>query len=205
MIHIQLKNEHSTKYNTLNILLTAVWVTDKQLQFRLICSGLLVLSSSLLNIIIPWLLKFIVDSFYNPSMTKLLFWIFISYAVLWTISQATIHLRQILVYRSFERSIHKFSLKIFQKLLNLPIYYHISNATGSIMNSIERSQMVIPDVLFELLFIILPVVIEIIVVVGILGYHYVFVLGGVFVFNFYFIFIVFLGNGRMGINCSKRC
>lgn len=112
MIHAQLNNEHSTKYNTLNILLMTVWNVDKQLRFKLICSGLLILISSLLNIIIPWLLKFIVDSFYNPSMTKLLFWVFISYGVLWTISQATINLRQILVYRSFDVRYPKFNQKL---------------------------------------------------------------------------------------------
>ena len=138
--------------------------------------------------VMPWLLKFVVDSFYNPSMTKLLLWVLISYGVLWTTSQIIINLRQILVYRPFERGIHKFSLKIFQKLLDLPISYHINNATGSIMNYIERAQAAIPDVLFGLLFVILPVVIEIIVVGSILWYHYGFVFG----FSLLLIFILYL-------------
>jgi|GEM_PF-1996414 ATP-binding cassette subfamily B protein len=186
---MQLKSKDlQTRYNTLSILLVAVWGTDKQMQLRLVGGGLLVLISSLLSMVMPWLLKFVVDSFYNPSMAKLLFWVFISYGMLWATSQVIINLRQILVYRSFERGIHKFSLKIFQKLLDLPISYHIHNATGSIMNYIERAQAAIPDVLFGLLFVILPVVIEIIVVGGILWYHYGFVFG----FSLLLIFILYL-------------
>ncbi len=186
---MQLKSKHlQNRYNTLSVLLVAVWSVDKQMQLRLVAGGILVLISSLLRMVMPWLLKFVVDSFYNPSMAKLLFWVFISYGILWTISQIIINLRQIFVYRPFERGIHKFSLKIFQKLLDLPISYHINNATGSIMNYIERAQAAIPNVLFGLLFVILPIVIEIIMVGGILWHHYGFIFG----FSLLLIFTLYL-------------
>ena len=144
--------------NRLKILLRlfdAVWGCDRTMQYRMVLGFLLIILTSLANLAIPWCLKFIIDYLSNPQLLKTLVLLLTSYGIIWITSQALINLRQITVIRVFERGIRRFGYTVFNKLLTLPVSYHVRNPTGSIMNAIERTQMAIPMVLFGLLFFVI--------------------------------------------------
>jgi ABC-type transport system involved in Fe-S cluster assembly fused permease/ATPase subunit len=172
-----MKGAIAKKINIFKILIVETWKTDKVMQSRIILGLILILISSCLSLSLPWCLKFIVDSFNNPSLPVSLTWLLLSYGIIWTMAQATLNIRNIVVYRPFERGINKFTMSVFSKLLKLPVSYYSNTSTGSIMSAIERAQAAIPDILFDALFVILPVILEIAVTGGLLGYFYGFKFG----------------------------
>jgi len=142
------------------------------MRFKLVIGVGLVVVGSLLNLLLPWCLKFIVEDFNRPALFFTLILLLISYGLIWVISRLIIDLRQIIVYRFFERGVHKFTSMIFQKILSLSMKYHSINTTGSMMNSIERAQVSIPIILYGVIFIVLPMVVEVFIAAGVLWYCY---------------------------------
>ncbi len=168
------KQQHQLfrKYKIFHKLFSVIWQDSKEGQLRIIAGMALVIVGSVLNLTLPWCLKFIIEYFNRPDLFSTLVLLLTSYGILWLVAHLTIGLRQIILYRAFERGIHRFAAEVFQKILNLSLKYHVSNTTGSIMNSFERAQMSIPTILFCLIFIIFPMVIESIIAVSISWYYY---------------------------------
>lgn len=178
------------RYNTFSKLFSTIWRNNKQIQFRLTIGVILVILGSLLSLTIPWCLKFIVEYFNKPNLSSTLVLLITSYGLLWLMSHLIVDVRQIIVYRVFEKGIHKFTSQIFQKILSLSMKYHTSNTTGNIMNSIERGQNAIPVILFGILFIIFPMIIEIVIATSVLWYYYGLIIAGILLLIF-LVYMVF--------------
>lgn len=158
--------------NTLLELFHLLWNNNEKLRFQLILSGFLILLTSTLFLILPWFLKFIVENLSIPNNQWLIFYLLSSYGILWTFIQVLIQVRQTVAYRVFERSINKVCFTIFKNLLSFPLSFHVYNATGSLMNAIERSQIHMPNVYFCMIFIIIPMIFEIFFAAILLGIYY---------------------------------
>ena len=160
------------KQSTFKILMLSWWGKEKGMQARLICSLLLVMLSSALVISLPWVMKNIIDLLSMEPNSVILVWILLSYGVLWSFSQVLANLKEIIAYRAFERGINRFGLSVFKALLKAPISLHNQLATGRIMNSIERAQNAMPDIFASLLFVLLPMIIEVVISGCLLTYYY---------------------------------
>lgn len=160
--------------NHINIILTLfsyLIINEKNILFRLITAFALMCSCILLNIIIPFSLKNIVGLLSNNQMPPNSL-ILLSYGIMWTIAQAAMHLRAIVMYRILERAMHNLGLKIFDHLNSLSANFHYNKKSGAITTAIEKAQQSIPAVLWGLIFLLLPLVVEISIVLSILLYYY---------------------------------
>ena len=199
------------KYRIFSKLFSVMWKDTRQTQLRLIAGISLVVVGSLLNLLLPWCLKLIVEYFNQPGLYNILIFLLVSYGIIWLVSHLMISLRQIIIYRAFEKGIHKFTSEVFQKILNLSMKYHVSNTTGNIMNSIERAQMSIPTILYGLMFIIFPMIIEITIAAGFLCYYYGIAVAGILLLIF-LIYTIFtwgciprvVETQRKGNKCHQR-
>ena len=178
------------KFTVLHKLFSIVWTNNKQIQVRILTGVLLVIVSSLLALLVPWCLKFIVEYFNTTALYSKLILLLTSYGIIWLLSHAIVDLRQIIGYRVFEKGIHRLTSEIFQKILNLSLKYHTSNTTGNIMNSIERAQQSLPIILNNLMFAVFPRTIEVIIAVCVLWYYYGTTIAGV-LFLIFLIYAVF--------------
>lgn len=182
---------YANKYKILQKLITTLWHEEYSFKFRLILSILLILMTSTLVLMLPWSLKLIVDKFSLSSSSSYSLIILLQfYVVLWILGQFLIAFRQIIVYRIFERGVRKLSMEVFEKILNLPLFYHIDKSTGALLNAIERAQAALPNVLFGLIFTVFPLLIEIAISLVFLTYFYEskYTIVLFFVFTSYFIF-----------------
>lgn len=159
----------------------------------------LVVISIGLNLSIPIILKHIVESFslvnkhVNFQVTLLL----LAYGIIWTLTQAILQLRQILMFKPLESSIRILSLKLFDHLHSLSVKFHLDKRTGAIIGALEKAQHGMPDVFWGLYFFIIPTVIEIILAISILWYFYG-IIYGLILMSIIATFIIFT------IFCSER-
>lgn len=158
--------------STLLELFSLLWQNEKKLRWQLIASFLLMLLSSSFLLLLPWFLKFIIEFLPRPNELSIVIYLLLSYGLLWTFIQILINVRQTIACRVFERSINKFCYNIFKNLLELPLSFHIHNATGNLISAIERAQLHMPNVYFCMLFIIIPVVFEVLFAALLLGAYY---------------------------------
>ncbi len=161
------------RYSVLVKLFNIIWKDDGTSQIKIVIGIVLIILGSLLSLTLPWCLKLIVECFSKreTGFHSAVF-LLMSYGLLWLVSHLMVNVRQAIVCPVFEKGIHKFTAEIFQKILNLSFKYHTSSSTGSIMNSIERAQVSIPIILIGLMFIIFPMLIEVVIAAGILWFYY---------------------------------
>lgn len=164
-------------------------INEKNVIFRLLIAFSLICACILLNVIIPFILKSIVGLLSEGQMPPYSL-ILISYGMIWTTAQATMHLRAIVMYRVLERAMHNLGLKIFDHLNNLSANFHYSKKSGAITTAIEKAQQSIPAVLWGLIFLLLPLVVELFIVLSILLYYYPALYGMILIFLF-IIFVLF--------------
>lgn len=173
-----------------------LWQNERRLRWQLIVSFVLMLLSSSLLLLLPWFLKFIVEVLPKPNELSIVIYLLLSYGLLWTFVQVLINVRQTVACRVFERSINKFCYNMFRNLLNLPISFHVHNATGNLISAIERAQLHMPNVYFCMLFIIIPVVFEIFLSAFLLGVYY----GILFSFSLLFLLLTYISFSWFCIN-----
>ena len=162
--------DYKQKYKEFFRLFVLTCKKDRRMFIRMAFGVLFVIVGSAFTLLLPWTLKFIVDYFDKANLFQMLI---VAYGLMWLISKLLIESRQIIVYKVFTRVIHKFASRVFQKILRLPLKYYLTNTTGGIMSGIERAQMSILAMLLNLIFVMIPLVLEVIIVTILLWCYYV--------------------------------
>lgn len=172
------KNQSQTQpikqITVLKSLIPYLWVDDWRLRIRIFISLFFVFATIVLNMLIPIALKAVIKLLSSPSQALYAhaMLILITYGALWTLAQLTLQMREIVMFRTMERSIRLLSLAIFKHLHTLSMRFHMERRTGAITNAIERAQHSLPDIFWGVCLFVVPTAIEIMVSTFILIYMY---------------------------------
>lgn len=125
----------------------------KEKKFKLSLAGALVLLliSILSNISTPRLLKYFVDeAFTHPNSPIEI--IIICYVIVWTTSQLSISLREILLHGLEQKSIQLLSIETLEHIFKLYHSYHTHQSTGEIISNLYKIKQSVPVILWGLIF-----------------------------------------------------
>jgi len=123
------------------------------------------------NILVPILFKNIVESFSLSSETSFTL-VLISYGAIWTIAQASINIREVLIAGVRQQFSFEIGATVLKHLYSLSLKFHVSQKTGTITNVIQRAQNNVPTIVWGLIFFIIPILIEVSAVITILIFNY---------------------------------
>ena len=152
-----------------------LWTTQERIRSLFLISIFLVSITICFNISIPLILKEVVSQLSNPStdnITYQLALLLLAYGIIWTLSQMSEHIRQLIMIRPIERGIRLFCSRLFDHLHSLPMQYHLDKKTGSITSALERARQGFPDIFWSLFLLIIPTIIELFLATLILTYLY---------------------------------
>lgn len=160
-------------------LLPYLWVKDWKLRARIFLSLFFLGVTIVLNLGIPVLFKEVISRLAQPEQSSIhtALMLLLSYGILWTISQITLNLRDLVLFRTMERGIKNLSLTIFDHLHALSLRFHVGKKTGAITSAIEKAQHAFPTIFWFLFIYIIPTMIEVLLAVAILWYFYTFTYG----------------------------
>jgi ATP-binding cassette subfamily B protein len=160
-------------------LLPFLWVNDWRLRSRIFLSSALIALTIGLDLGIPIVFKKVISTLAEPttSPSYLVLLLLISYGLLWTTSQITLQLRELVLFRTMERGIRLLSLHIFDHLQQLSLRFHVGKRTGAITIAIEKAQHAFPTIYWFLFLYIIPTMIEVLIAVAILWHFYTFIYG----------------------------
>ncbi|MBS0271691.1 MAG: ABC transporter ATP-binding protein/permease [Proteobacteria bacterium] len=169
-----------------------LWTKQEKIRILFLVAFSLIFFSIALDLSIPLILKKIVSQLASreKSMTYQLSLLLVAYGIIWTLSQATQQIRQIIMVKPLERCIRLFCGKLFDHLHTLPMKFHLDRKTGAITNALERAQYGFPDVFWGLFLFVIPTLIELFLAATILCYYYGYIYGFILVFISVF-FVVF--------------
>jgi ATP-binding cassette, subfamily B, heavy metal transporter len=154
-----------TDWRAVKMLLPYLW----EYRWRVFFSVLLLILAKVANVGVPLALKEIVDSFKPDQTVYLLPAIpLVIYALLRLSTTVFAEIRDIVFVRVSQRAIRRVSLEVFQHLHSLSLRFHLARQTGGVARDIERGTTGIHDLLYNMLFTILPVLVEFALVAGIL-------------------------------------
>ncbi|TQV87383.1 ABCB family ABC transporter ATP-binding protein/permease [Aliikangiella coralliicola] len=177
---------------------TIKWSILKQLlpylgefKSRIILALICLVLAKLSTVILPFILKEIVDSLSatdkiaanTETFSSLPLWVLtptalvVAYGLLRFANSVFSELRDTLFSRVTERAIRRISLKVFQHLHALDVNFHLNRRTGGLARDIERGTHGINFLMRFMVFNIVPTLIEISLVIGILLTNYGMIFG----------------------------
>ena len=129
------------------------------------------------SVVIPFILKHIVDSFDSQidGSTALIvapIGLVAAYGLARFMNVVFNEVRDTLFGRVTERTIRRIGLQTFKHLHNLDLDFHLNRRTGGLSRDIERGTTGINMLMRFMVFNIIPTLFEVLVVVGILFYNY---------------------------------
>ncbi len=126
------------------------------------------------NVIVPYVLKLIVDGLSDPTaaLLSLPLALLIAYGLLRFSTTFFGELRDAIFSRVAERGMRRIGLKVFSHLHSLDVNFHLSRKTGGLSRDIERGTSGIAFLLRFMLFNILPTFLELALICAILLYNF---------------------------------
>jgi ATP-binding cassette subfamily B protein len=136
---------------------------------RVVLALALLVGAKLASVMVPIVLKHIVDALNVPrTQLTMPLALIISYGVLRFASTTFADLRDVIFSRVTQRAMRRVSMAVFQHLHALSLRFHLERQTGGITRDIERGAKAISSLVGFLLFRITPTVLEILMVAGVL-------------------------------------
>lgn len=145
--------------------------SDKRIYFQLLMSMLILLGGIIANILMPILLKLIIDNFTMDSR-KLISFLLLGYGFIWMFGHASVHLREILLHRAEERTSQILGSQLLAHLFQLSPKFHLEQKTSVLLSIVRRSQSTVVLLIWSLLFHLIPVFLEILITLIILTRNY---------------------------------
>lgn len=159
-------------------LLPYLWIKNWRFRLRIFIAAFFVIATMILNVTTPLVLRKIVSLFSSTIMpVHLIQMLLLTYGILWLVSQVTMQMREIVLFRVMERGIHLLGYRIFSHLHSLSLRFHLDRRTGAITSAVEKAQDSFPDIFWGIFLSLGPTVIEILIAVIILWYLYGWVYG----------------------------
>jgi ATP-binding cassette subfamily B protein len=145
------------------------------LEFKVRVAAVIVLLvlAKLANVVVPLVLKEIVDAMGKPqAMLVIPVFLIAGYGLLRLFSTLFGELRDALFAKVTQRAIRRVAVQVFEHLHSLSLRFHLERQTGGVSRDIERGTRGISFLLTFLLFNILPTLLEIGLVAAILFVKY---------------------------------
>lgn len=184
-----------------------VWNQSGRIKLYIISAFILTILASIFSIFVPLVLKAIINYITDPTTRyQFIAILFISaYGLCWIVGQLLSHLRQIFLFFVTERAIHTLTLQVFTHLHALPLKFHTEKKMGTIVSAIERAEISLPNICLNLLFFIMPVILEICISTAILWYLYGIKYGAILIAIF-FIYVAFsIWSTKWTVEVQKEC
>ncbi len=182
--------EKKSAWHNLVRVLAFLWSDEPNLRIRLFISFVFALFSLLINVSIPLFLKHAVDILSVSSAKHMILIALGAYSFIWSLSMIMIPIRELFVFRVIFYGSRVFVGTLFRHLHTLSQRFHVEKSTGAILNIIERVPRALPDIVWGVFLMIVPVLLEILVSIGILWWMYGFVYG-LLLFVMLIVYIVF--------------
>ncbi len=159
------------EWQTLKTLLPYLW----QYKWRVgIALSFLVLAK-VANVAVPVILKDIVDAVsVKPELTLLAVpvGLVLAYGLMRVMSTLFTELREVVFARVTQQAVRRIALKVFEHLHALSMRFHLDRQTGGLTRDIERGTRGVSSLVSFTLYSILPTIIEVLMVLAWLIFHY---------------------------------
>lgn len=133
----------------------------------------LVVAAKLLNLLVPILLKQIVDDLnVEPSLLLLPVGLLLAYGAARIGVTLFTELRQVVFARVMARTSRQVTLRVFRHLHRLSLKFHLGRRTGGVARDVERGGSAIADLLDWTLYSIIPILLEVLLVTAVLVWAY---------------------------------
>ena len=162
-------------WETIKTLLPYLWEWKWRVVIALSC----LLLAKLTSVGVPLVFKDIIDTFTLPGANKLEQAVLLvplgllaAYGALRFATVLFTELREIFFARVTQRAVRTITLQVFEHLHSLSLRFHLDRQTGGLTRDIERGTRSIGSLISYTLYSILPTLVEILLVLGILGFRY---------------------------------
>jgi len=136
---------------------------------RVLLALALLIGAKLASVMVPLVLKEIIDALDKPRPELVLpLALILAYGVLRFASTTFSDLRDVIFAKVTQRAMRRISMAVFDHLHALSLRFHLERQTGGITRDIERGAKAMSSLVGYLLFRITPTVLEILMVAGIL-------------------------------------
>jgi ABC-type transport system involved in Fe-S cluster assembly, permease and ATPase components len=133
----------------------------------------LVFAAKLLNLLVPFVLKYIVDDLnVEPSLLLLPVGLLLAYGASRIGVTLFTELRQVVFARVMARTSRQVTLQVFRHLHALSLKFHLGRRTGGVARDVERGGSAIADLLDWTLYSIIPILLEVLLVTVVLVWVY---------------------------------
>jgi ABC-type transport system involved in Fe-S cluster assembly fused permease/ATPase subunit len=163
--------------------------SDKKIRLSFWLSLIVLIVGVLSHLALPLFLKKIVDSFSFPN-PLLITVILLSYGFIWMVSQVSIHVRTILIYKLEQRLTCVLGSKVLSHIFSLSLNYFVNQQPGALTNIIRRAQQNVPRIVLDLFFHVLPTLLEFLFVIILIScfYPFMYSLLMMAIFSIFFIY-----------------
>ncbi|MEM7180492.1 MAG: ABC transporter ATP-binding protein/permease [Spirochaetota bacterium] len=168
------KSEKQNHWRTLKTLGSHLWPDGRwDLRLRVLAALVFLTAAKVLNVYVPFLLKTAIDRLSATEKVLVLPLAFIiAYGLARILVAAFGELRDLIFVKVGQHAQRTIALRTFQHLHNLSLNFHLSRETGGLSRVIERGTRGLQFVLNFMTFNIVPTFLEIILVTGVLIYHF---------------------------------
>eukprot|EP01121_Diplochlamys_sp_Union-15-3_P001605 TRINITY_DN1138_c0_g1_i1.p1 TRINITY_DN1138_c0_g1~~TRINITY_DN1138_c0_g1_i1.p1 ORF type:complete len:676 (-),score=108.32 TRINITY_DN1138_c0_g1_i1:495-2522(-) len=152
-----------------------LWPKDSfELKVRVVTAVSLLVSSKLLNVLVPYLFKEVVDmlTITDNTMAAIPFAILVGYGAARAGASLCQELRNAIFAKVTQGAIRRVAKKTYLHLHSLDMQFHMGRETGGLAKTIDRGTKAISFVLSSILFNVVPTALEIALVCGIMAYSY---------------------------------
>ncbi len=162
--------------HTLQLILPFLWPADDGMMKLKLCASFgVVLAMAGLNSSFPMLFALVIDTLNEKSIQSMggtvslgVMGLLVTYGAAHWLSRCFSEIRWTLYGRIEQPVRRKVNMVVFDHLHNLSLRFHLGKRTGSLSRIIDNGSRAIEDLLFDVVFLILPFVIEIILVTNVL-------------------------------------
>jgi ATP-binding cassette, subfamily B, heavy metal transporter len=160
-------------WTTLKTLLPYLWAYKWRVLLALLC----LVAAKVANVGVPLVLKALIDRMTigpnNPHAILVLpLGILFAYGALRLCTTLFSELREFVFAKVTQRAVRTIALQVFRHLHALSLRFHLNRQTGGMTRDIERGTRGISSMVSYTLYSILPTLVEIMLVLGYLGFHY---------------------------------
>ncbi|HET6630775.1 MAG TPA: ABC transporter ATP-binding protein/permease [Woeseiaceae bacterium] len=140
---------------------------------RITLALFLVIVAKLANLVVPFVLKEIVDQLnVEPSLLVLPVALLLAYGASRVSVTLFTELRQVVFARVMARASREITLRVFRHLHDLSLRFHLGRRTGGVARDVERGGTAISDLLDWTLYTIFPTAVEVVLVTVVLVWAY---------------------------------
>lgn len=167
---------HAADLKAIGAVMPYLWPRDDPgMRLRVVLSVGVLLLTAVLNALLPVLFAIAIDRL-TPSGTSILVAapvaLLLGYGFIFWFSRSLNELRWILFGPLEQRVRRRLGLAVFAHLHTLSLRYHLSRRTGMLSRVQERGLEATADLLFNLVFVIAPLVAEIVIITSVVLYKF---------------------------------